>query len=436
MANPKSKKRKKIIVFSIIVLVVAALGVVAVVKKKEVTINIQKEKAARRNLTELVVANGKIQPVVQVKISPEVSGEILELPFKEGDVAKKGDLLVSIRPDNYVATRNSSLANYKYSLANSNNAAASLEKAWLEYQRNQELFKTKLISDSDFLTAKTSYDVAKATLDGAAEQVGMAAASLQSAESDLSKTKIFSPLDGRITKLGSEVGERVVGTAMMAGTEIMTVSDLNEMEARVDIGEVDVVLIAVGQKARLEVDAFKDRKFEGIVTDIANSAKNNDTSAAASTTTTQEATKFQVKIRVKDKELFLPGMSVTAEIETRSRTNVLTVPIQCVTTRVPKSGQTNTTASAASTNELKNTDRKKPDEQVKAIEVVFVVDGDRAKMVPVKRGISDDNYVEILEGPKEGQEVVTGSYKAINRELEDGKKVVVGVAKSETAKAN
>jgi len=446
MANPKSKSRKKYIILTLLVLVIGGLATVAILKQKEVAINIQKEKVARRNLTELVVANGKIQPVLQVKISPEVSGEILKLPFKEGQPVKKGDLLVSIRPDNYVATRDSQQANYKYSIANSNNAAASLEKAELEYLRNQQLFKSKLISDSDFLTAKTTYDVAKATLAGAAEQVSMAFASLQSAESDLSKTKIYSPLDGIVTKLGSQAGERVVGTAMMAGTEIMTVSDLNEMEARVDIGEIDVVLIAVGQKARLEVDAFKDRKFEGVVTDIANSAKNNDTSAASSSGN-QEATKFQVKIRIKEKEVFLPGMSVTAEIETRTRTNVLTIPIQCVTTRLPKdlgtnshAGATNLTAEitndpppATSTADSRPGEKKKGDEPPKAIEVVFVVDGDHVKAVPVKRGISDDNYVEILTGPKEGQEVVSGSYKAINRELEDGKAVKLAPAKTEAA---
>ena len=462
MGNPKSKKRKKISILSVFVLVIAALAVVAVVKKKEVAITIQKEKAARRNITERVVANGRIQPVVEVKISPEVSGEILQLPFKEGQTAKKGDLLVTIRPDNYLAARNSSLANYRYSLANSNNAAASLEKADLDYKRNEQLYKHKLISDSDYQTAKTTLDVAKATLDGASEQVGMAFASLQSAESDLSKTKIFSPLDGRVTKLGSQVGERVVGTAMMAGTEIMTISDLTEMEARVDIGEVDVVLIQVGQKVRLEVDAFKDRKFEGVVTDIANSAKNNDTSTTATSSTPAEATKFQVKIRIKEKEAFLPGMSVTAEIETRSRTNVISVPIQCVTTRVPKAvtnsmptnlvqtaasktngTQTNadpvastSTNSAVDTNAFKSADKKK-DETPKAIEIVFTVKDNHAKMTPVKRGISDDDYVEIVDGLKEGDEVVTGSYKAINRELEDGKAVVVGTAKTETpAKTN
>lgn len=448
--NSKSKKRRKFIVFSLIILVIAVLGVVAVVKKKDVVITVQKERAERRNLTELVVANGKIQPVVQVKISPEVSGEILELPFKEGQLVKKGDLLICIRPDNYAAARDSQLANYKYSMANSNTAYANFEKADLEYKRNQKLYKENLISDSDFLTAKTAFDVAKAALVGAAEQVGMAFATLKNAESDLSKTKIFSPLDGRVTKLSCEVGERVVGTAMMAGTEIMNVSDLTEMEARVDIGEIDVVLIAVGQKVRLEVDAFKDRKFEGTVTDIANSAKNNDTTtAAASSTTSQEATKFQVKIRIKEKEVFLPGMSVTAEIETRSRTNVVTVPIQCVTTRLPKDkGKTNSvdtnivqvasTSNApvsVSTNDTRG-ERKKLDEPPKPIEVVFVIDGDHVKMVPVKRGISDDNYTEMVEGISEGAQVVTGPYKALSRDLEEGTKVLTSAVKADTTKAN
>ena len=341
MANPKSRKRRKKIIFAAILAVVGALALMAVFRKKSVVYSVQEDKVVRRNLTEIVTASGKIQPVLQVKISPEVSGEIINLPVKEGDLVKKGDLLVIIRPDNYIAARDSSFANYRYALANSNTAAANLEKAQIEYDRNNALYKGKLISDSDYLTAKTTLDVAKATLAGATEQVGMAYASLQSSESDLSKTKIFSPLDGKISQLNSQLGERVVGTAMMAGTEIMTVADLNRMEARVDIGEVDVVLIAVGQKVHLEVDAFKDQKFEGVVTDIANSAKNNDTStagASSSSSSPQDATKFQVKIRFLSKEIFLPGMSVTADIETRSRTNVLTVPIQSVTTRPPKPG--------------------------------------------------------------------------------------------------
>ncbi|MDB6109793.1 MAG: Efflux transporter, family, subunit [Pedosphaera sp.] len=440
MANPKRKKSRKIIVFLVIIVVVALLAGVAIFKKKESAVTIQKEKVTRRNLTELVVANGKIQPVIQVKISPEVSGEITELPVKEGQCVKKGDLLVKIKPDNYVASRNSAQANYKYSVASKNTAESNLEKARLEFNRNEELFKNKLISDSTFLEAKTTFDVAKATLAGAEQQVEMAHASVQKAEDDLSKTTIYSPLTGTITKLNSEAGERVVQTAMMAGTEIMTISDLNEMETRVDIGEIDVVLVAVGQTTRLEVDAYKDRKFKGIVTEIANSSNNSGTGLAASTSSSssQEATKFQVKIRVAEKEAFRPGMSVTAEIETRYRTNVLTVPIQSVTTRLPKEikgkpGETNVVqlagadpAPSGDTNQVKSADKKRPGEPAKPIEVIFRVDGERAKMLPVKRGISDDNYVEMLEGVEAGEEVVSGGYKAINRELEDGKKVIVG----------
>src|SRR5579863_701060 len=317
MANPKAKKRRKKIIFGAIMLGVAVLALTAAFKKKDAVVTVQMEKAARRNITELVKASGKVQPVLQVKISPEVSGEIVALPVKEGQNVKKGDLLVTIRPDNYEATRDQQKANYRYALANSNTASANLEKALSDYLENEALYKKKLISDADFQAAKTTLDVAKASLSASSEQVSVALASLRSAESDLSKTVIYSPIDGKITKLNSQLGERVVGTAMMAGTEIMTVADLTEMEARVDIGEVDVVHIAIGQKVGLYVDAFQDQKFHGIVTDIANSANNNDTgtsstTAAATSSTSTDATKFQVKIRIKEKEEFLPGMSVSA----------------------------------------------------------------------------------------------------------------------------
>jgi HlyD family secretion protein len=442
MATKKGKR--KILIFSIIGLVLVGLTLFAILSKHEAVITIQKEKVARRNLTELVVANGKVQPVHQVAISPEVSGEIIDLPVKEGQCVKQGDLLVKIRPDNYVAARDSADANYKYSLANRTTAEANLEKADLELTRYNALLKSKLVSDSDYLTVKTTFDVAKATFAGATQQVAVAHAALQTSEADLSKTTIYSPIDGTVTKLNSEKGERVVGTAMMAGTEIMTVADLNEMETRVDIGEIDIVLVKTGQVARLEVDAFKDRKFSGVVTEIANSANNAATatassSAASSSSSSTDATKFQVKIRILEKESFRPGMSVTAEVETRYRTNVLTVPYQSVTTRLPKEAdsgtnvvKTNVVQVAGSvpplssdTNSLKSADRK-PGEAPKPIEAVFIVNGDRVKMLPVKRGISDDTYTEIVDGLDAGQEIVSGGYKAINRELEDGKKVVVG----------
>lgn len=460
MANPKSKKRKKIIVFSLILLVVAALSAAAIFKKKEAIITVQTEKVTRRNITELVVANGRIQPVLQVKISPEVSGEIIELPVKEGQQVKKGDLLLKIKPDLYVASRSSSEANYLGSLAGKKTAEANLQKAELEFKRNEELFVKKLISDSAYLEVKTTYDIAKAQLDSSVHQVEVAKAALQRAEEDLSKTTIYSPLTGTVSRLNSQLGERVVGTAMMAGTEVMTVADLNEMEARVDIGEIDVVLIAPSQNARLEVDAYRDRKFTGTVTEIANSSKGLGLPGASGggSGQSQEATKFEVKIRIKEKEVFRPGMSVGAEIETRSRTNVLSVPIASVTTRLPKpppgdrssGAKTNTNKSATNSVETNsvssvatnsatgstNTSKsdKKPGEAAKPIEVVFVMEGDHVKLAPVKRGISDDSHVEITEGLKEGQEVVSGGYKAISRELEDAKKIKIGKPPAEVKK--
>jgi len=247
--------------------------------------------------------------------------------------------------------------------------------------------------------------------------------------------------------LKSQLGERVLGTSFNMGTEIMTVADLNEMEARVDVGEMDVVLMQPAQCAHLEVDAFKDRKFNGVVTEVANAAKGFGQSSAASlasSATGGDATKFEVHIRIKEKEPFRPGMSVTAEIETRSRTNVLAVPIASVTARLPKTNSvaagTNSVATntaAATTNSLSETNMMRADkkkEGPKQVDVVFIVDGDHVKMAPVKIGISDDNYWEITEGLQDGQEVVSGGYHAISHDLEDGKKIVKGKGVVDTEK--
>src|SRR3954469_14706828 len=334
MAN--SKKRRKTLVFSVIGVVLAALAGMAMFKKRDVMVTVQTEKVARRDLTEIVTANGKIQPVTQVKISAEVSGEITELPVKEGQQVKKGDLLVKIKPDFYIANRNQAEASYKSSVAGKTTGEANLRKAEAEYKRAQDLFRHKLISDSAFDEVHAAYDVARAQLTSSEDQVDMAKANLDSADDQLSKTTIASPLAGTISKLNSQLGERVLGTVQNMGTEIMTVADLNEMEARVDIGEIDVVLIEPGQNVRLEVDAFKDRKFSGMVTEVANSSTTAGLNLGSSGNNNQEATKFSVKVRIKEKENFRPGMSCTAEIETRYRTNVLAVPIASVTTRVPK----------------------------------------------------------------------------------------------------
>jgi HlyD family secretion protein len=429
MSAPTRKKRRNLFLAGLVLLIAAGSGAGFYFRKREVPLSVQTEKAARRDVTEIVVASGRIQPVMQVKISPEVSGEIIELPVKEGQQVKKGDLLVRIKPDYYEASRRSAEASFNAAGAGRALALANQRKAEAEFRRNEELLRDKLISESAFLEFQTAHEVAAASARSAEHQVDVARASLARAEEDLRKTTIYSPLSGTVSKLNSQAGERVVGTAMMTGTEIMTVADLDEMEARVDIGEIDVVLIAVGQKTRLEVDAFRDRKFTGVVTEIANSFKGAGQQGQGGGGQSQEATRFEVRIRVNEREIFRPGMSVTAEIETRSRTNVLTVPFQSVTTRPPrKSSGTNapaTNAPAASARakpQDKNAEGK-ASEPAKAVEVVFVLDGDTARMAPVKIGIASENHREIIEGLEEGAEVVSGSYKAIARELEDGKRV-------------
>ncbi len=455
MANPKSRRGRKILVFLIIVLVLGGLTATALLRKREPVITVQKEKVARRSLTERVTANGRIQPLLQVKISAEVSGEIIELPVKEGQPVQKGDLLVRIKPDLYTAARRSSEASYQSALSGRSLAEANLRKAELEFKRNEQLHKNNLISEAVFFEYRTALDVSKAQVESSGHQVDVAKAALSRAEEELAKTTIYSPITGTISKLNSELGERVVGTAMMTGTEIMIVADLNRMEARVDIGEIDIPLIALNQNAILEVDAFRDRKFKGRVTEIANSSK------GAASGQSQEGTKFEVRIEILDKEGFRPGMSISSEIETRYRTNVLTVPVQSVTTRPPKkpdAANASTNAPASSTN-APATDTNAPagdsntptadtnapagdtnapatpaktgrkgDEAPRHIEVVFLIEGDHVKMVPVKRGISDDSYTEITEGLQEDQEVVSGGYKAISKELEDNKKIRIGDA--------
>ena len=430
----RKRRRKWIILGVLVVLAAAGAGTAYYYKTRKVPLEIQTENVQRRNLTEVVVANGKIQPVLQVKISPEVSGEIIELPVKEGQPVKKGDLLLRIKPDFYLAMKRSAEASYQSALAGKNLAAANMKKAEIEFKRNEELFKARLISDTEHQGLQTALEVATATFQSSEHQVDVANASLSRANEELAKTTIYSPITGTVSKLNSELGERVVGTAMMSGTEVMTVADLNEMEARVDIGEIDVVLIAVGQKAKLEIDAFRDKKFNAVVTEIANSSKGNTSGSGGSSGgggggggQQQDATRFEVRLRVQEKGTFRPGMSVTADIETRYVTNVLSVPIQSVTTRLPKGKQTNAAPEKA---EAQKGERGKKDEGGnRPIEVVFLHDGDTVKMAPVKRGISDDNYTEIVEGLSEGQTVVSGGYKAISRELEDGKKVKKGSGK-------
>jgi len=430
MANPTKHFRTWLVVLTGCAL--AALAIAAVYRKKEPLITVQTERVNRTNLIERVVANGKIQPVLQVHISPEVSGEIIQLAVKEGQHVAKGDLLLKIKPDFYNASLNQARAGYESALAGQATANANVEKAEADFKRNKDLFEHKLLSDAEFIGFKTANAIAAAQLNSARHQVESAKASVASAQDSLDKTTLASPLTGTVSKLNSQLGERVLGTVQNAGTDLMIIADLNVMEARVDVGEMDVVLIQPGQHVRLEVDSYKDRSFNGIVTDVANSSEGaglTGSSAASS----QEATKFQIRILIQDKEPFRPGMSVTAEIETRSSTNSLSVPFASVTARPPKTPTK--PANAAKTPPLAaaaapNTPNRKPAAPDKPVLVVFVVEGDHVKMTPVKTGLSDDAHWEILDGLNEGDEIVSGDFRAISRDLEDGKKITKGPAKN------
>ncbi|HEX5176219.1 MAG TPA: efflux RND transporter periplasmic adaptor subunit [Chthoniobacteraceae bacterium] len=435
MSKRKKRYRNRLIVAGVLVVAIGGGLGFRFLRKTDEAIPVQVDAVTRRDLIETVVANGRIQPVTQVVISPEVAGEIIDLPVKEGQEVKKGELLLQIKPDNYQASRNSAEASYKFALVSKRQAEAELERAEIEFKRNDELFKHRLIAASIFTEFSTAYDVAKLRLENSIHQADQARFALDRATDDLTKTTITSPIDGTVTKLKSQLGERVLGTSFNMGTEMMTVAKLDEMEARVDIGEVDIVLIEVGQNARIEVEAFKDQKFKGTVTAIANASKGPPQGFG---NPQQEAPKFEVRIRIDDKEAFRPGMSVTAEIETRSRKGVLAVPIQSVTTRLPAGASVSdknspSTPPATAPKGSGGHDRK-TSEPVRPNEVVFAMQGDRAKMVPVKTGITDGDFYEIVSGVTEGQQIISGGYKAISKDLEDGRKVKVSATPGKTGK--
>jgi len=417
MANGKKNKKKLFIFSGIGVVAIVLVLVVVLGSKKENIITVQSEKVGRRTITQMVNASGKIQPETMVKINAEVSGEITVLPVKEGDKIKKGELLVRIKPDQYQAQVDRAEAGLQSARASMNLQKSNLEKAESEFKRAQELFEKKLLSDQEFISAKTSFSAAKSQFESSQAGVRQAEASFRDAKESLNKTSIYSPMHGTISQLISELGERVSGSGFTQGTQIMTVADLSMMEARVDVGENDIVNISIGDTSRITIDAYPDKKFVGIVYEIANTAKSKGLG------TQEEVTNFEVKIRILDKDIALrPGMSMTADIETETKKNAIAVPIQSVTTRAPKpkegdkpkeeSPQSPSGPGGMSMNE-------------KPVECVFIVENGKAKMVPVKRGINDEGYVEITSGMTQDIEVISGTYKAINRDLEDGSVVKV-----------
>jgi HlyD family secretion protein len=402
--------------------------------KREPAIPVTTEKTTRRTIIETVSATGKVQPETEVKISPEVAGEIIELPVEDGKEVKKGELILKIRPDSYQALFDQQQAAISTAESVSGQQKASMEKAAQDLKQAEDLFQKKLISQTEMLAAQTTYDAAKSMYQSGLHSIDGAKASSSQARDQLSKTTIYSPLDGVVTVLNSKLGERVVATNQFAGTEVMRVADLNRMQAVVDVNENDVVHVKLGDQAKVSIDAYGDRKFSGTVEQIANTGKTTGTG------TQEEVTNFEVKIRLDDHNMRLrPGLSCTADIQTDMVKDVVAVPIQSVTIRTGDSNlspeeieqkkkiadaKEQADNSAQVENERLARQAEK-EEREKLKKVVFLKDGGKAKMVQVATGIADDANIEIKSGVKSGDEVISGSYSAISRKLKDGAKVVM-----------
>ncbi len=403
-------------------------------------------KVSRSTIIEKVSASGKIQPEVEVKLSPDVSGEIVSLNVAEGDSVVAGQELLKIRPDNYVsllaraeAQMNATKANMEQSKAVLAQSEARLSKAKIDYDRNAKLHKDKVISDADFDQFVSAYTVAKQDLEAAKANVNAAnynvkssQATLKEAKTNLTKTTIYAPQSGIISKLNVELGERVVGTSQMAGTEMLRIANLNKMEVRVNVNENDITRVSIGDTVLIDVDAFSssERKFKGVVYEIASSANSSGT---ASVVSNDAVTEFEVKIRVlrssyadliKGKLSYplKPGMTASVEILTNRKENIATVPLSAVTTREigaeVKEGEKKDDDGTNSTNSNDALEAKKRKENTK--EVVFVMEKGKAKMIQVKTGISDFENIEIVSGLKDGQEIIAGPYATVAKKLKEG----------------
>lgn len=374
-------------------------------------------------IIETVSATGKIQPEIEVKISSEVSGEIISLNVKEGQVVKKGDLLVKINPDLYTSSYNRSLSNLSGTKSGLSQSDASYKEAKSNYDRNKTLFEKGIISKSDWDKAIASFEVAKANKQTAFFNVQSASATVNEAKDNLGRTTIYAPADGTISVLNVELGERVLGTQQMAGTEILRVANLNNMEVEVDVNENDIVKIKVGDEANVEVDAYLKKQFKGVVTSISNSA--------SSTLTADQVTNFKVKIRILKESYqdllvgkpdtyspFRPGMTATVDIITTKKANVLSVPISSVVVK----------SDTSAVKEIKVEDpaeKQTAPKSDKKFECVFVKVGDKAKIRVIKTGIQDDTNIEVLTGLKKGDVVITGPYSTVSKDLNSGDKVKI-----------
>jgi HlyD family secretion protein len=444
-AGPQKKKSQRtlfIILGSVTVLIVIA-AVVAAKRRGEKATPVTVEKAVVRTITHLVTATGKVQPEIEVKISPEVAGELIEIPVIEGQSVKKGDLLVRIKPDFYQAALEQQEASLASAKATSVLSRARLTKAQHDFKQAEELYGKQLVSNADFVAATANLEVAKADFDSSLAQIRRTEGSVSQSRDSLAKTTIYSPVAGSISSLSSEVGERVVGTGSFAGTEIMRLANLDNMEVRVKVNENDIINVKLGDHTIVTVDAFPGRKFTGVVNEISSSAITIGAQSAA-TSASDEVTNFLVKISIKAPEAKLrPGMSATVDIETQTVVNVVSVPIQSVTVRAVggKTSEELQLAKAKEAKERSGNDLEVASERDEARRsreqldrVVFIKMGDTVKQHKVETGIADNTSIEIKSGVKAGDEVVAGSYAAISRKLKDGSKVMIEKPKKEETK--
>ena len=428
----RRSRRRRYIIFGSIGLLLLCIIVSVIWSKREKPIPVTTEKAVRKTILQTVSATGKVQPETEVKISPEVAGEIIELPVEDGMPIKKGDLLLRIKPDSYKALVEQQEAAISSAKATNLQQKATMMKTEQDIKRADDMFAKKTISVQEYNAAQAAYDVAKNTYESSLHEIERAQAGSSQARDQLSKTTIFSPIEGMVTILNSKLGERVVATNQFAGTEVLRVADLGHMEARVDVNENDVVNVKVGDKSNVKIDAYGDRKFHGTVYQIAN------TGTTTGTGTQEEVTNFQVKIRIDDHDVTLkPGLSCTADIETNMVKDVVAVPMQSVTIRT---GDSNLSPEEIEKKKQKIAARDKGDnsaelvnerqekatqkeEHEKLTKVVFLKKGSKAQLVKVTTGIADDTYMEIKSGLQPGDEVISGSYSAISRKLKEGAKV-------------
>src|SRR5205809_1150702 len=433
-AKRRRLRRKRNIIFGAAGAVLLLIIGLFVASKREKPIPVMTEKAIRRTILQTVSATGKIQPETEVKISPEVAGEIIELPVQDGMQVKKGDLLVKIKPDSYKALLEQQEAAISAARATNLQQKATMMKSEHDFKRAEDLFGKKLISEQEYNAAEAADDVAKNTYESSLHEIERAQASSSQARDQLSKTTIYAPMDGTVTILNSKLGERLVATNQFAGTEVMRVADLTHMQAVVDVNENDVVNVKLGDKTSVKIDAYGERKFHGTVQQIANTGK---TTGAG---TQEEVTNFEVKIRIDDHDVSLrPGLSCTAEIETDLVKDVVAVPMQSVTIRTGESNlspeeiekrkqkaaaRDKGDSSAEVTSERQEKQMKK-EEREKLTKVVFLKKDNKARMVKVTTGIADDSYIEIKSGINAGDEVISGSYSAISRKLKNDAKVVM-----------